>query len=465
MRSKLFGNREFYRRLMVLLLPIMLQNGITNFVNMLDNIMVGRVGTVEMTAVAVTNQLMFVFTLVIFGAVSGAGIFGAQFYGKGDYTGHRDTFRFKMICGLILSAIAIMIFVFGDELLIGLYLKGETDPSLRSEILMYAKKYLRIMLFGLIPFALSQCYSSSLREGGETVMPMNSGIIAVLVNLTGNYILIFGNFGAPRMGVEGAAIATVISRYVELLFLVIITGRHKDKYPFIRGAFKSLHVPRSLAGKIIVKGMPLLINEGAWSLGLAVMSQLYSLRGTEILAAENISSTFVRLFSVAVMAVGNAVAIILGQELGANKFEKAKSDCTKLIVFAILISIVMGIIFAAASPFIPRLYKITDEIRGLATTMMIIFALIMPFDAFSVSCYFVLRSGGKVWITILFDSAFAWVQVFSAFLLVKLTSTPVIFIFAIVQSLALIKCVIGIVLVKKGSWLRNIVDTEKPAEA
>lgn len=465
MRSKWFGNRDFYRSVMALLLPIMLQNGITSFVNMLDNIMVGRVGTVEMTAVAVTNQLMFVFNLFIFGAVSGAGIFGAQFYGKGDYTGHRDTFRFKIICGLILSGIAVFLFGFCDETLIGLYLKGETDPAQIAEILKYAKSYLRVMLFGLVPFAVSQCYSGSLREGGETVLPMNSGIIAVFVNLVGNYILIFGNLGAPRMGVVGAAVATVISRYVELLILAVVTGRHTDKYPFIRGAFKSLHVPRSLAGKIIVKGMPLLLNEGAWSLGLAFMSQMYSLRGTEILAADNINTTFWRLFSVAFMAVGQAVAIILGQELGANQFEKAKSDCTKLIVFAVIVSIVMGALFAAVSPFIPRLYKVSDEIRSMATVLMLLSALVMPIDAFSNSCYFAIRSGGLVWITILFDSAFVWVQVLETFLFVRLTSIPVVFIFGIVQLSALTKCILGIILVKKGSWLRNIVDTEEPAEA
>ena len=466
MNKKYIGTRDFYRNVLAIVLPIMVQNGITSFVNMLDNIMVGKVGTLEMTAVSVVNQLMFVFNLFIFGAVSGAGIFGAQYYGKGDYVGHRNTFRFKIICGLILSVLAITIFGVGDEWLIGLYLKGETDPAMIAETMGYATDYLKVMLVGLVPFAISQCYSGSLREGGETVLPMNSGIIAVLVNLIGNYILIFGHFGAPRMGVVGAAIATVISRYVELLFLVIVTGRNKDKYPFILDAFKSLRVPADLSKKIIVKGMPLLINEGAWSLGLAIISQVYSWRGTEILAADNICTTFWRLFSVSFMAVGQAVAIIIGQELGANKFREAKEDCPRLIAFAIFISLIMGVLFAITAPFIPRLYNTSDEIRTMARNLILICSLVMPIDAFVNSCYFTIRSGGQVWITILFDSAFVWtVQLVLAFILVKFTSMSIEGVFAVVQFSALSKCVLGYVLLKKGTWLRNIVDTDQTVEA
>ena len=163
--------------------PIMIQNGISNFVSMLDNIMVGRVGTEQMTGVAIVNQLIFVFNLMIFGAVSGAGIFGAQFYGNDDHKGVRDTFRFKLISCALLTVLGAVVFLFFGDELIRLYLQGEGTPEQIEASFGYAKQYLYIMLVGLVPFFVSQCYASTLRETGETVLPMVSGIVAVLVNL------------------------------------------------------------------------------------------------------------------------------------------------------------------------------------------------------------------------------------------------------------------------------------------
>lgn len=198
MLKQFIGDRKFYRNVFVLMIPILIQNGLTSFVNMLDNLMVGQVGQVEMIGVSVANQLMFVYNLCVFGAVSGAGIFGAQFFGSGDHKGLRDTFRFKLIFSTALTAVVIGIFLgFGDDL-ISLYLKGEGEAADAAASLSFGREYLFIMLIGLIPAALVQCYSSTLRETGLTVPPMLAGVAAILINLVLNYILIFGHFGAPR---------------------------------------------------------------------------------------------------------------------------------------------------------------------------------------------------------------------------------------------------------------------------
>ncbi|MBQ7090412.1 MAG: polysaccharide biosynthesis C-terminal domain-containing protein, partial [Clostridia bacterium] len=247
----------------------MIQNFITNFVNMLDNIMVGNVGTVQMNGVAVSNQLLFVFNLCIFGAVSGVGIFTAQFYGKGDTKGVRDTFRFKLIvCGLIALLGIVFFWFFGDNL-IGLYLRGEGKPADAAASLLYGEQYLKIMLIGIIPYALVQCYSGTLRETGESVVPMAAGIAAVLVNLGLNALLIFGLCGFPRLGSNGAAIATVISRFVELAVVAIWTRATAKKHPFILGAYRSLRIPRGLIRPVLQKGMPLMLNEALWASGMA----------------------------------------------------------------------------------------------------------------------------------------------------------------------------------------------------
>lgn len=458
MLNKFFGTKDFYRRLISLILPIMLQNGITNFVNMLDNVMVGQVGTAQMTGVAVSNQLIFVFNLCIFGAISGAGIFGAQFFGKGDHQGLKHTLRFKMIFCSILTLLCTALFVSFGENLINLYLKGEGSAENAALSLVFAKDYLNIMLIGLLPYTIAQCYASTLRETGKTFLPMLAGVSAVLVNLVLNYVLIFGHFGAPKLGVNGAAIATVISRFVELFVVVIWTHFHSKENNFIIGIYKSAKVPLSLCKSIFIKGFPLLLNEALWASGIATVNQCYSIRGLNVVAGFNISQTFYNVFSVSFLSVGMAIGIVLGQQLGSGKIHKAKTTARHLIVFSVIISLVVSVIYALASGIIPKAYNTTEDVRLLATGLMRISAITMPLEAVANATYFTLRSGGKTLITFLFDSCFVWsVSVVAAFVLSNFTTLPILTIYFICQFLNIIKCIIGIILVEKGNWVKNIV--------
>ena len=262
MLHRYIGDRAFYRRVFGIAVPIIIQNGITNFVSLLDNIMVGQIGTIPMSGVSIVNGLLFVFNLCIFGASSGAGIFTAQFHGSRDNEGIRHTFRFKVMACLLLSVLGIAIFTFGGKLLIGLYLTGDGDAATAAGAMEYGLKYLAVMVWGFFPFALANAYSSTLRETGETFVPMVAGVCAVLINLFLNYVLIFGHFGAPAMGVEGAALATTISRYVELAIVALWAHRKKA---FMAGAYRSLYIPGRLLRDIVIKGMPLLINEFLWA--------------------------------------------------------------------------------------------------------------------------------------------------------------------------------------------------------
>lgn len=443
---------------MALVLPIMIQNGITNLVSMLDNVMVGQVGTLQMTGVAVCNQLIFVFNLCIFGAISGAGIFGAQFYGKGDREGLRNTFRFKIIFCTAITLLCIALFYFFGEDLVNLYLKGDANGENAAVSLAYAKKYLNIMLVGLIPYTLTQCYASTLRETYHATLPMVSGLAAVFVNLALNYVLIFGHFGAPKLGVCGAALATVISRFVELLVVALWPELHNKKFFFISGTLKSLRVPKKLCFQIFVKGLPLVANETLWAAGMAAVNQCYSVKGISVVAANNIAQTFWNVFSVSFMAVGSATSIIIGQILGAGKKEEAKKTATKLINFSLMVSVVAGVVYFFAAEYIPSYYNTTYEVRSIATGLMQISAVAMPLESFANASYFTIRSGGKMLITLIFDCFFVWlVSVPAAFLLCNFTSIPILTVYAICQALNIIKCILGFVFVKKGSWVRNIV--------
>lgn len=460
MLNKFFGTKQFYKHLILLTVPIMIQNGITNFVNMLDNIMVGQVGTVQMTGVAVSNQLIFVFNLCVFGALSGAGIFGAQFYGKGDHKGFRDTFRFKMIFCVAITLLCTGIFLIFGENLISFYLKGEGNPEDAALSLIYAKKYLFVMLIGMVPYTIAQCYASTLREKGQTVVPMVAGISAVVVNLSLNYVLIFGKLGAPKLGVVGAAVATVVSRFAELIVVAAWTHLHKKENQFIVGAFKSFKIPRKLCGQIIIKGLPLMINETLWAAGIATINQCYSVKGLSVVAATNISTTFYNVFSVSFIAVGMSIGIILGQQLGSGQSkENVRNTARHCITFSVLLSAAVGIIYAIISVFIPNAYNTTAEVREIATGFMQITALTMPIEGYVNAAYFTLRSGGKAFITFLFDSCFMWgVSVLTAFILCNYTTLPILTIYLICQLINFIKCIIGYIFIKKGVWIKNIVN-------
>lgn len=458
--AALIGDRQFYKKVFLITIPIIVQNGITTFVGLLDNIMVGQVGTEQMSGVAIANQLVFIFNLCIFGAVAGAGILGAQFFGSGNHEGMRYTFRFKLIAGVALSGAFCLLFITAGDVLIGAFLhEGESGGDLAAT-LEFGRQYLMVMLLGLVPFAATQGYSGTLRETGQTVVPMMAGIIAVLVNLVLNYILIFGKLGLPVLGVVGAAIATVISRYVELLIVAFWTHSHSAQNVFIRGAFRGFfHIPAPLVKQIFMVGLPLFINEMLWSCGMTFQNQCFSIRGLEVVAAFNISTTINNVFNVVFLSLGNAVGIIIGQLLGAGKLEQARREDNQLIAFSVFCCIITGAALCAVSPFFPQIYNTGTEVKALASQLIFLTGMCQPLFGFVHATYFTLRAGGKSIVTFLFDSAFMWVCAIPVvFCLCHFTGLPVQMVYLCSLMTDLIKCCIGFVLVKKGVWIKKIVN-------
>ena len=281
----------------------------------------------------------------------------------------------------------------------------------------------------------------------------------MIVNLCLNYLLIYGRMGLPALGVTGAAIATVVSRYVEAGIVIVWTHGHKEKNPYIAGVYSTWKVPTHLAGKYFIKGAPLLVNETLWSAGMAMLVQCYSIRGLSVIAGLNIANTINNVFNVVFIAMGDAVAIIIGQLLGAGKMEEARDTDNKIIAFSVFCCVGVALLMAVIAPLFPRIYKTSDEVKAVAVQFILAQALFMPQAAFMHAAYFTLRSGGKTVVTFLFDSVFVWcVSVPVAYGLSRLTTIPVIAIFAMVQIADWIKCAIGFVLVKKGVWLQNIVE-------
>lgn len=465
-KSKFIGDRAFYKTVLAIAVPIMVQNGVSNFVNMLDNLMIGRLGTNALSGVAISNQIMFVYYLLVLGASAGVGIFTAQYHGMGDTEGVRNTFRFKMVVNAVLTALMIVFLLIMSETLIGLFLKGEGTAADAAETLSMGKVYMKIMLIGLIPNAATFSYASTLRETGQTKVPMIASIVAIVVNLIGNLLLIYGLLGLPALGAAGAAIATVISRFVELGVLAVYTGTHSAEHPFIIGAFRSFGVAPELAGKYLLKSLPLMANETLWALGQTTMNQCYSYRSLKAVAALNIESTIWNLLGVSFLAMGEAVGIVVGQILGSGDIEKAKDHARKMRAFTVALGFLFGILMIAICPFFPRLYNTTDDVRHMATQFIFIYGALMPLFAYTHASYFTIRSGGNTLITFIFDSCFVWLlSVPLAFVLSRYTKLPVVYMIAAVQSLEIIKCCIGGGMVLSGIWARNIVSGKGSEDA
>lgn len=457
-KNKFIGDRYFYRRVLFLAVPLIIQNAITSFVSFLDNIMVGQIGTEQMSGVAIVNQLMFVFNICIFGGVSGAGIFGTQFYGKGDYEGQKYAFRFKLYACMCIAAAALLLFGTCNTQLISLYLNDSGSVGDITLALKYGEEYLYIMILGLIPFALNQSYVNTIRETGRTFVPMLASVVAVFTNLILDYILIFGFGVIPALGVQGAAIATVAARFIECGIVVIWTHTHKNYNPYIVGAYKNFVIPHKVLKDIFIKGTPLMANEMLWATGMTVIVQCYAVRGLEVVAAQNISSTITNLFNIVYIQLGGCISIVVGQLLGAGKIKEAKDADNKMIFFSVFCCSCVAAVMAVVGRFFPSIYNTEDSIKELARTFITISALAMPLCSFSHCTYFTLRSGGKTIVTFLFDSVYTWVLIIPlAYLLARHTLLPITTVFFLIQFSELIKVILGFFMVKSDVWLQNIV--------
>ncbi len=457
-KRKFIGTKDFYIYVLGIAIPMIVQNAITNFVSFLDNIMVGQIGTEQMSGVAIANQLIFVFNLCIFGGVSGAGIFGTQFFGKGDYEGQKYTFRFKLYICTILTIIAVFLGKSFSTELISLYLNDTGSIGNITLALEYGKQYLSIMLIGLVPFAINQAYVNTIRETGHTFVPMLASMVAVFTNLILDYCLIFGVLGFPQLGVQGAALATVIARFMECIIVVVWTHLNPNKNKYIAGAYHSLYIPANILKDVFRKGTPLMINEMLWSIGMTTIVQCYAVRGLEVVAALNISSTITNLFNIVYIQLGAAIAIVVGQLLGAGKLKEAKEADTKMIFFVITACMGMSVLMGSFGSMFPQIYNTEEAIKELATKFIFISAILMPVCAFCHSTYFTLRSGGKTVVTFIFDSVYTWVIVIPiAYCLSHFTTWGIVTVFFCVQSLEFVKAIIGFFMVKSNVWLNTIV--------
>ncbi len=456
--KKFIGDKKFYKSLIIVVLPIILQQFITQFVSLVDNLMIGNIGNSEMTGVSLANQLLFVFNLSIFGSLSGASIFASQYFGAKNINGYQQTFKFKWLVGVIIIILTSVLFILYSEELLSFFInskEGEfSDPTI---VLASGKEYLMIMLIGNVPFLIKEIYATSLREMKETFVPMLCGIIAIIVNLLFNSVLIFGYLGFPKLGVVGAAIATVISRFVEMAIVVIYSHIRINKFVFFNRIYIDNKLQFSSFKKFLPKTILLILNETFWAGGLTLMLSCYAYRGLDIVSSFNICNTISNVFLTIGTSLGNATAIILGAMLGARQTKEAKETSFKIMGFAFVITFIFTAIQILCAFLVPNIYDTSEQIRFVARNLIIISAVLLPFQSINTVCYFTLRAGGKMLITILFDSVFVMlVRVPIAFVLSRYTGLSIYLVYAIVNGVDLLKIFVGYYLINKEIWIRYI---------
>ena len=459
MLNKFIGTKQFYKGVVAVAAPIIIQNVITNFVSLLDNLMVGQVGTEQMSGVAITNQLLFIVNLGIWGIMTGTGVLAAQYYGKKDYEGVGNAFKFKVMFASVYVVLSVLLLSFFGDGLVNLFIFESEDGLDTAATFIYSRQYLDVMLWGLPFFAVTQAYASTLREVNETKVPMYAGICAILVNLVFNYLLIYGKLGFPELGIVGAAIATNISRIVEAGICVVWAHRNQEKVVFIKTAFRTLSFPKSFLKKAFFLAIPAFVNEFLWSFGQTTLNQAMSTRGVSVVSALNINSMVITVCKSAFLGMGLSIAIIVGNALGAGKTEEAVDTDRKMFVMTFSVTLVIAAVLFFAAPVIPNMYNTTDAVRGMATSFIRISAVLMPMEAIINGCYHTIRCGGRAIVTFLFDAGYTWVvSVPCALIIGYLTNMPIIPMFACVFGINVIKLTAGLILVSKRIWVNTIVD-------
>lgn len=448
--KKFFGDYKFYKMILLLALPIMFQQLITALVSLIDNIMIGSVGDIALTSVTVANKPFIIFQSLMFGVSGAAGIFIAQFYGAKNHEKAQRSFDINIIMALSIAAILTLLFFLVPQNIIELFTKTPT-------IVKNAMTYIKVMRFAFIPYAISLTCMMSLRNVGIVKVQLGASTTAVIINTFLNYCLIFGNFGFPKLGIQGAAIATLVARVIEMVLYIIILNRNNY---FIKIKIKEIFQPEMMLFKrIIQRGYPVIVNEVAWSLGTSLIFLSYLRCDEYMVAAISVVDTVANLMFVFFGGLSSAVAICIGANLGANKIEEAKDNSYKLIGFSVILTSLVAIIVFVITPYIPLLYNLSPDINNAIIKCIHIRCITIIPAGISLTVFFTLRAGGDTKNTLLLDSGFLWCGgVLVSTILSIYTNISLVNLYACVELLEILKLAVSLRFYNKGKWLKNITE-------
>ena len=443
-----FGDRSFYKEVTGIALPIMAQQFVTSFVNLIDNVMVGGVSQTALTAVTVANRFYMIASSIMFGLCGAAGIYIAQNYGAGKNDRCQKILNINLSIGFVVMLLFTGVLLFVPEWTIYPFSRTPEIVDLGLDYIVFAK-------YTYIPYGISFTCMMAMRAIGLNKIQLKVGIIAVLTNTILNYILIYGKLGSPAMGVKGAALATMIARLLEMAIYLALLIRQRHFYKLdLKGL---IFLDWSLMKSMLAKAVPLTVNELFFSIGTSLVFKSYMRADELLVAAISVVDTVMNLAFIVFGGLSSAVAIFIGGKLGAGKLEEAKSDAKKIIVFGVMVSAVLGAVLFCVAPYIHNLYSLSDEAIRALEILIRIKSCLMPIYVVNVCTFYVLRSGGDTFSTMLVDSGFLWIgPVTVSTLLSIFTSIEVVPLYVTVELLDLVKMFIAFWFLKRGRWVRNL---------
>jgi putative MATE family efflux protein len=447
--KQLFNDKQFYKNLFAISAPIMLQNLINSFVNMVDTVMIGRLGTVEIAAVGLGNQVFFFFSIVLFGICSGSAIFTAQFWGKQDIQGIRKNTGLCMLLNSFVALVFTILVLAMPEKIMGFY-SGD------SAVIEAGTSYLRALSPSFIPFGISFVFTLTLRSVEKVRLAMAATVIALSVNITLNYLFIFGAGPIPAMGVAGAALATVIARYTEMIILVSVS--YARRYA-PAGSFRELMgFNGSFVARFFKVITPVIINETFWSLGITMQNVIFARTNTDAIAAFNITNTFSQLTWVVFMGLGNGVAVLIGKRIGEGMEQTARDYADRITAFVFLLAACAAFVLLPLSKLLPFIFNMNTQALAHTNSMFIILCAAYPFKAFNMAMIVgICRAGGDTVFCAVYDVAVMWLLVLPVAAAASFVfHAPIWLIYLCLMCEDVFKTLLGLWRLKSGRWLHNV---------
>ncbi|KYH34761.1 multidrug resistance protein MdtK [Clostridium tepidiprofundi DSM 19306] len=450
MKAKCLKNKDFYQKLLTIALPIALQNLISSSLNIVDNVMIGSLKETAIASVGLANQYFFLFILLLFGINSGCAIFIAQYWGKKDIKNIRKVLGISIIASTFLAIFYTSLAFFFPNMILRIFTNDIKIISLGSD-------YLKIVCFSYLFTAISFSYGFACRSVGKPKIPMYVSAIALIINTCLNYLFIFGHLGFPKMGVKGAAIATLISRSIELILLLSVI--YIKKGVLAAKITELFDLSKTFVLNIFKTAIPVILNEAFWSLGTSLYSAAYARIGTEAIASVQIANTVQSLFMIVSMGIANACAIMIGNKIGADKREEAILYSKKFTVLSFTSGIVIGVILFLTSPIILSAFNISQRTYNNAKFVITIMSIFLPFKFYTTTLIVgILRSGGDTRFSLFLETGCVWlIGVPMAFLGALVWQLPIYWVVTLVSLEEVVKSIIGFPRVLSKNWIRSVI--------
>lgn len=448
---------KFFKKLLLISFPIILQQLFLNFASLLDTLMVGQLDEISISGVYVATQIVFVANLMIFGSIEGLSVFFSQFFGKKDDKHLKNTFAYKFVYSIIAAIFEIIIIAIFGKNLVSLFVKTNQE-------IQVALDYLYIVIFSIVPFAISVTIASTLREIHHPVSPMVITAIGIIMNFFFNYLFIFGKLGFPTLGASGAAIGTLINRLVEMILLVIVVI--VKKYPFSQNFIHSFKIEKELSKRIILKSIPLFLNETLWSLTQIILVFFFTKCDSIATSVLPIVQTIFNLLFVVLLGLGNGVSIVVGNTIGESKYEEAQKQAYYSLMLTIASCLILGAFLASCSSLITGLYKgVGEEAKKIASKLIRFSSAYLLINGVNTSLFFLLRGGGKTGVVFFFDSFYGWVvSIPLAFVLSSCTNISFINMYIVVYLSDSLKMIVGFILLVSKKWYKNLTSVNNNQE-